>query len=359
MPPSWGFPLPSGSGIIIYMRNKTATPALGAGRRAEKGPKVATVIYDGFGLFEFGVAAEVFGYNRARVLDVPWYRWFVCAATESVTASGGITVQASYGLAHVRNADIVVVTPTDGFEDVPEAVLDALRAAHRRGARILSLCTGAFVLAAAGLLDGRRATTHWAHCAALHARHPEISVDECVLYVDEGDILTSAGSAASIDLCLHVVRHDYGAEVASRLARRMVVAPHRDGGQAQYIDVPMSPADPSDLFAESMTWLQEHLDEPVSIAKLAERSAMSTRTFARRFLATTGTTPYQWLIRQRLQLAQRYLETTDWSVDRVAERSGFVTAPNLRKHFNRAVRVSPQAYRQTFQCVDDDCACSA
>ena len=341
------------------MRNKTATLALGAGRRTERGPKVATVIYDGFGLFEFGVAAEVFGYDRSEVFDVPWYRWYVCAATDSVTASGGLMVTPNYGLAHVRNADIVVVTPTDHFEDVPEEVRDALRAAHRRGARILSLCTGAFVLASAGLLDGRRATTHWGECAELAARHPEVTVDECVLYIDEGDILTSAGSAASIDLCLHLVRQDYGAEVASSLARRMVVPPHRDGGQAQYIDAPMPPADPSDLFAEAMTWLQEHLDEPISVAELAGRSAMSTRTFARRFLATTGTTPYQWLIRQRLQLAQRYLETTDWSVEVVAERSGFLTAPNLRKHFNRAVRVSPQAYRQTFQCVDDDCACSA
>jgi transcriptional regulator GlxA family with amidase domain len=212
----------------------------------------------------------------------------------------------------------------------------------------VSLCTGAFALAAAGLLDGRRATTHWTECGALARQHPRVTVDPGVLFVDEGDILTSAGSAASIDLCLHVVRQDYGTEIATQLARQLVVPPQREGGQAQYIDAPMPVLGHSSLFAGTVDWLQEHLDEPITVEDLATRAAMSPRTFARRFLASTGTTPYQWLIQQRIQLAQRLLETSDLPVDSVAEKSGFCTAANLRKHFSRAVHTSPQAYRRTF-----------
>jgi transcriptional regulator GlxA family with amidase domain len=228
-------------------------------------------------------------------------------------------------------------------------MLDALRQAHERGSRIVSLCTGAFALAAAGLLDGRHATTHWTECDELARRHPDVTVDPGVLFVDEGDILTSAGSAASIDLCLHVVRLDYGTEIATQLARQLVVPPQREGGQAQYIDAPMPALDRTSLFSGTVDWLQEHLDEPITVEDLADRSAMSPRTFARRFLASTGTTPYQWLINQRIQLAQRLLETSDLPVDSVAEKSGFSTAANLRKHFSRAVHTSPQAYRRTFQ----------
>ena len=228
-------------------------------------------------------------------------------------------------------------------------MLEVLRQAHARGSRIVSLCTGAFALAAAGLLDGRRATTHWTECDELARRYPNVTVDPGVLFVDEGDILTSAGSAASIDLCLHVVRQDYGTEIATQLARQLVVPPQRDGGQAQYIDAPMPELDSSSLFAGTVCWLQEHLDEPMTVEDLAARSAMSPRTFARRFLASTGTTPYQWLVRQRVQLAQRLLEMSDLPIDSVAEKSGFSTAANLRKHFSRAVHTSPQAYRRTFQ----------
>ena len=226
---------------------------------------------------------------------------------------------------------------------------DILRQAHARGSRIISLCTGAFALAGAGLLDGRRATTHWAECDEFARRHPNVTVDPGVLFVDEGDILTSAGSAASIDLCLHVVRQDHGTEIATQLARQLVVPPQRDGGQAQYIEAPMPELDSASLFAGTVSWLQEHLDQPITVEDLAARSAMSPRTFARRFLASTGTTPYQWLVRQRVQLAQRLLEMSDLPIDSVAEKSGFSTAANLRKHFSRAVRTSPQAYRRTFQ----------
>jgi transcriptional regulator GlxA family with amidase domain len=176
-----------------------------------------------------------------------------------------------------------------------------------------------------------------------------VLVDPDVLYVDEGDVLTSAGSTASIDLCLHVVRQDHGAEIAARLARQLVTPPHREGGQAQYIDTPLLEPGTADLFTETLAWARAHLDRPMSVTDLARRSAMSRRTFARRFSATTGTTPYQWLLRQRLQLAQRLLETSDLPIDAVAERSGFSTATNLRKHFGRVVRTSPQAYRHTFQ----------
>jgi transcriptional regulator GlxA family with amidase domain len=266
-----------------------------------------------------------------------------------VTADGGFQIQAEHGLTKLRQADTVLVLPTERPDQVPPEVLVALRAAHRRGARLVSLCTGAFILAAAGLLNSRRATTHWTECADLARRYPLVSVDPAVLYVDEGDILTSAGTAAGIDLCLHVVRRDYGTEVATQRARQMVVPPQRDGGQAQYIDAPMPEVDSSDLFADTISWLEEHVDQPVQVHDLAARAAMSPRTFARRFLATTGVTPYQWLLRQRVRLAQRLLEVSDLPVEIVAKRSGFVTAGNLRKHFSRAVHTSPQSYRRAFQ----------
>jgi transcriptional regulator GlxA family with amidase domain len=206
------------------------------------------------------------------------------------------------------------------------------------------------VLAAAGLLDGRRATTHWSECAELARRYPLVAVDPGVLYVDDGGaIMTAAGSAAGIDLCLHVVQHDYGAEIATQIARDMVIPLHRDGGQAQYIDTPMPEAAAGDLFAGTLGWLREHLDEPVSVRELAARAAMSPRTFARKFVASTGTTPYQWLLRERLALARRLLETSDLPVDTIAHRCGLQTAGNLRKHFARELRTTPQSYRRAFR----------
>jgi Transcriptional regulator containing an amidase domain and an AraC-type DNA-binding HTH domain len=203
-------------------------------------------------------------------------------------------------------------------------------------------------LTAAGVLAGRRATTHWAECDELARRYPDVAVDAGVLYVDNGDVLTSAGSAASLDLCLHVVRTDCGAEVAAAIARDLVVPPHRDGGQAQYIRIPLPDPDTVALFTGTLAWLQEHVAEPVTIAALARRAAMSRRTFARRFVDTVGTTPYQWLVRQRVQLAQQLLESTDLPVEEIAELAGFATSVNLRKHFARVVHTSPLAYRRTF-----------
>ena len=310
---------------------------------------VAVVVSDGVGVFELGVACEVFGNSWSAVLGVPWYGSHVCAlAPGPVTVDAGFQVLAAHGADRIVSADTVIVLPTVS-EEVPAGLAEALQQAHARGSRIVSLCTGAFAVAAAGLLDGRRATTHWTECQELARRYPLVTVDPGVLFVDEGDILTSAGSATGIDLCLHLVRRDYGTEIATQLARQLVVPPQRDGGQAQYIAAPMPELDSSSLFADTVCWLQEHLNETVTVEGLAARSAMSPRTFARRFLASTGSTPYQWLLRQRVQLAQRLLEMSDLPIDAVAEQSGFSTAANLRKHFSKAVHTSPQAYRRTFQ----------
>jgi transcriptional regulator GlxA family with amidase domain len=315
---------------------------------AKKRHTVAVVVADGLSPFEFGVACEVFGIDRTAEAGVPWYRFVVCAATPPpIKTKTGFTMDTPHGLEALRRADTIVV-PAAGPEH-NEELLEALRRAHARGARILSVCTGAFVLAAAGLLDGRRATTHWMHTEELARRHPQILLDAGVLYVDDGDILTSAGTAAGIDLCLHVVRLDYGAEIANMVARRMVVPPHRDGGQAQFVDQPLPDLPASDPFTQTLFWVQDHLGESLSVEDLAARSAMSPRTFARRFRAITGTTPRQWLLGQRVVLAQRLLETTDLSIDLIAERSGLGTATNMRQHFQRAVRTSPNAYRRTFQ----------
>jgi AraC family transcriptional activator FtrA len=324
--------------MIVIMRAITA-----------KSFTVAILAYDGLALLEFAVACDVFG-DLDPATGTPRYEVLVCGARRGEVSVGtGLRLQVPFGLAAAARAWTIVVPPCDDPRGVPAEVIRALRRAHARGARIISLCTGAAVLAEAGLLDGRRATTHWAESEAMARRFPAVTIDPGVLYVDDGDILTSAGSAASIDLCLHVVRQDLGAEVASRIARELVVPPFREGGQAQYIETPVpEPAD-SDLFAEAVAWVQGHLDEPVTVADLARRSAMSRRTFARRFAASTATTPYQWLLRQRLRRAQQLLETTDLAIDVVAGRSGFQNAGNLRKHFHAVLRTTPQSYRRTFR----------
>ena len=309
---------------------------------------VAVLVDDGFSPLEFSVACEIFGFDRSD-LGVPWYRFLVCGAHAGpISSQVFFQVIAPHGLEGLRLADTVIVPPIDREGPVTDAVLDALQRAHRRGARIISLCTGAFVLAEAGLLDGRLATTHWRHSEELVARFPNVRVDRDVLYVDEGDVLTSAGSAASMDLCLHIVRSDFGAEIANQVARRLVVPPHRDGGQAQFVEEPIAAAAANDLFNDTLTWVLEHLDEPVTVEDLARRAAMSPRSFARHFRALTGTTPYRWLIRQRVLLAQRLLETSDLATDDIAVRCGLGSAANLRAHFSAMVRCSPAAYRRTF-----------
>lgn len=300
--------------------------------------------YDQVTLFELGVAREVFGTDVARLYDL-----VICGPTETVITDAGIPIGVHRGLEAVRDAHTVVVLPTHSPDDeIPAAVIEAVREASARGARLVALCTGAFVLAAAGLLDGRRATTHWTDCGELARRYPRVRVDPGVLYVsDDETILTSAGSAAGIDLCLHVVQHDYGAEIAARVARDLVMPLHRAGGQAQYIEAPI-PARDTELFTETLAWLREHLQQPVTVGELAARSAMSPRSFARKFVASTGITPYQWLLRERLALARRLLETGDLPVEAIAHASGLQTAGNLRKHFARELRTTPQAYRRAF-----------
>ncbi len=338
--------------MIVAMRAITAnhsrdeTASASAGMR---GSRVAVLAYDGLSLLEFAVACDVFG-DIDPDTGHSRYQVFVCGARSGEISTGtGLRLRVPYGLAMASRVGTLVVPPCDDPRGAPREVIQAIRRAHARGARIISLCTGAAILAEAGLLDGRRATTHWAECAAMARRFPAVTIDPGVLYVDDGDILTSAGSAASIDLCLHVVRQDLGADVATRIARELVVPPYRDGGQAQYIETPVPALADTDLFAETVAWVQAHLDEPVTVDDLARRSAMSRRTFARRFVASTGTTPYQWLLRQRLQRAQQLLETTELAVDAVAARSGFHNAGNLRKHFSAALHTSPHAYRRAFQ----------
>jgi transcriptional regulator GlxA family with amidase domain len=295
------------------------------------------------------VACDVFGTSEVTP-EADWYKFSVCGARPGlVTSDVGLQFHVPFGLEKLKKADTIVALPTCRVDEIPEPVLEALRQAHLRGSRIISLCTGAFVLAKAGLLDGRRATTHWSECAELVGNYPDVIVDPKVLFVDEGDILTSAGSAAGIDLCLHIVRQDYGSEIATQLARQLVVPPQRDGGQAQFIEMPLAETDKTSLFADTISWAQEHLNESMSVNDLAVRSAMSPRTFARRFLAVTGSTPHQWLQSQRVQLAQQLLEATELSIEEVARSSGFLTAGNLRKHFTRVVHTSPQAYRRAFK----------
>jgi transcriptional regulator GlxA family with amidase domain len=308
---------------------------------------VVTLVGDGVPEFELAVSCEVFGYDRSNLTGGRgWYRFLIASATPAARTEQGLLIDAAHGLEALSRADTIVIAPWRG--DAPAPVLEALRAAHRRGARIMSICTGAFVLAATGLLDGRRATTHWAHAEEFARRFPAVKVDPRVLYVDEGDLLTAAGTASGIDLCLHIVRLDYGAEVANAVARRMVVPPHRDGGQAQYIDTPVATCG-SDPIGAVLGWTLEHLDEPLTVDDLAERAAMSPRTFARRFRQVTGTTPHQWMLSQRVLLAQRLLETSDDAVEVVARRCGFGTAAGLRVHFQRVVGTAPLAYRYTFR----------
>jgi transcriptional regulator GlxA family with amidase domain len=310
---------------------------------------VAVVVYDRMNVFEMAVPCEVFGVDRSD-MGLPGYRLRVCAAEPGpIRTRAGFRIETRHGLSTVRKAGTVIVPAwRDLKERPPEPLLAALRDAHRRGARIASLCSGAFVLGHAGLLDGRRATTHWMYTRQFSQMFPRVRLDPDVLYVDEGSILTSAGTAAGIDLCLHMVRDDHGARVANLFARRMVVPPHRDGGQAQFVEAPLPQVLADGRLDETMAWAVRHLNEPLTVAMLAGQARMSERTFARRFRAAAGTTPLRWLLLQRLAAAQQLLETSDLGIDRVAEESGLGSAANLRLHFKRERRTSPSAYRRTF-----------
>jgi transcriptional regulator GlxA family with amidase domain len=313
---------------------------------------VAVVVLDGFTPFELGVVCEVFGTDRTAE-GLPGYDFAVVAGEPGpLRTASGFSIEAPFGIDRLETADLIAVPASGddrcGREEWPEPLLAALQRAVARGARVLSVCTGAFVLGAAGLLDGRACTTHWRHSDRLARLYPAARVDPSVLYIDDDRVITSAGTAAGIDACLYLVRQEQGSRVANAIARRMVVPPHRDGGQAQYVDRPV--AEPAcDTLGDVIEWMQRNLDRDVTVDQLAQLAAMSARTFARRFVQETGTTPQRWLTGQRILLAQQLLEESDQTVDVIAERAGFGNSATFRHHFRAWRATTPHAYRRTFR----------
>ncbi len=309
---------------------------------------VAVLVYPGVAPFELGVLCEAWGLDRADQ-GVPTFDFAVCTPTPGrvSTSLAGFALEVSAGLARLDQADLICLPAMPRDTPVPPPVITALQDAYARGARLLSVCVGAFVLGEAGLLDGRRCTTHWTYSDELARRFPRAHVDPGVLYVEDGHVLTSAGTAAGIDACLSLVRREFGERVVTRLARRMVVPPHRDGGQRQYVETPLPPVR-ADTLRVTLDWMTAHLDEDISVERLAAQARMSMRTFARRFRAETGTTPHHWVTAQRVLLAQRLLEEGGRSIDEIATRTGFGSGALLRHHFTKRVGTTPQAYRRTF-----------
>jgi transcriptional regulator GlxA family with amidase domain len=309
---------------------------------------VAVLVLDGVAPFELGVLCEVFGTDRSAQ-GLPRYDFAVCSpAARSVTAGTGFTITPTDGLDRLDSADLIGIPAMGVDVEVPGEVSAALRRAFDRGARIVTLCTGIFVLHEAGLLEGRRCTTHWMHVDELAAVCPTTRLEPDLLYVEDGNLVTSAGSAAGIDACLHVVRREHGSKVANAIARRLVVPPHRGGGQRQYIEAPL-PSSEAETLAPLLDWVVEHLGETMTVEALAAQAVMSPRTFARRFRAETGTTPHSWITQQRLLLAERLLEDGDDPVEEVAARAGFGTAAVLRHHFQHHRHTTPLAFRQAFR----------
>lgn len=307
---------------------------------------MVALVYDGLCTFEFGIAVEMFGLARPEWPD--WYQFQLCGVDRGpMRAAGGMRVLADGGLERLEDAGTIIVPGWRGVDAAPPAaLLEGLRQAHARGARLLSFCSGVFVLAATGLLDGRRATTHWRYAELLAQRYPRIRIEPDVLYVDEGQLLTSAGSAAALDLSLHLIRRDYGPEAANAVARRAVVPAHRDGGQAQFIRQPM-PSHGEGL-GTLLEWMRKHLEQPQTIAMLAARARVSERTLLRRFEDATGHTPKQWLTQERLGRARQLLEAGELGMERVAQVCGFGSADTLRHHFRQHVKLSPARYRERF-----------
>lgn len=312
-------------------------------------PHVAILTYDHLCMFEFGIAVEVFGLPRPELAEIGWYSCEIVGIEPGpYRATGGITVDAPYDLGRLERTDLIVVPGWRGaLQPVPSPVLDALRRAHDRGARIATLCSGVFVPARAGLLDGRRATTHWRYAETLRAEFPAITVEPDILYVADGNILTAAGSAAGIDLCLAIVRQDFGAEIANTIARRLVLPAHREGGQAQFITRPVARERRGQIGA-LLDRLREHLDEDWPIARMAAAAGLSERTLIRRFNDATGLSPVNWLIAERVERTKDLLETTSLDLDAIAEATGFRTQETLRHHFRARTGVSPTAFRRAF-----------
>jgi transcriptional regulator GlxA family with amidase domain len=307
--------------------------------------RVAVLVLEGAKPLDVGIPAQIFSTRQSMPYEVR-----VCgAAPGPVTGGDGLSYHVADGLEAFDWAETIFIP---GYrhpdrEDPPPAVVDGLRAAHDRGARLAAISTGAFALAATGLLDGRRATTHWHYTRALRARHPLVNVDENVLFVDEGSVLTSAGAASGIDLCLHLVRRDHGVALSNHVARRLVAAPYRSGGQAQY--VPRSVPEPlGEVFADTREWALGRLEQPIGLGDLARQANVSPRTFSRRFVEDTGYTPMQWILRARVDLARELLERTDLGVEQIADNVGLGTGANLRLHFHRILGTSPTEYRHTF-----------
>ncbi|MFI7638838.1 GlxA family transcriptional regulator [Nonomuraea sp. NPDC049400] len=311
---------------------------------------IGLAVTDGTPVLELAVPCEVFGIDRSDLVD-PWYELRLCAAQPGpLRTTAGLTIDTAYGLDDLVLADTVVVGAVARAVqlDPPSELVDAVRTAHSAGRRIMSICSGAYVLAAAGLLDGRRATTHWMNGSDFAHRFPQIDYDPVPLYIDHGDVITSAGTGSAIDACLHLVRQDHGAAVANEIARRMVVPPHREGGQAQYTR-PVLQSGKNGSLTPVLEWARSHLHEPLTVPRLAQVAHLSERTFARRFRDTLGITPLQWLLQQRVRLAQELLETTDESIEDIARQAGFATAATFRYHFGRVAGVPPQTYRQIFR----------
>ncbi|TPJ58347.1 helix-turn-helix domain-containing protein [Mesorhizobium sp. B2-7-1] len=319
-------------------------------------PIVAAVAFDGISPFHLSVPCLVFGADRTK-LGLPRFDFRVCAMEEGpVHTDAGLSIVVPHGLSALDEADIVIIPSWKDLEAPLAAPFEeALQRAHRRGALIVGLCLGTFAIAGAGLLAGRKATTHWAYTDRLQALHPDIAIDADVLYVDEGDIITSAGVAAGLDCCLHIVRARYGAEAALRLARHVVLSPHRQGGQAQFIERPLAPTPNADRFTHALDQVRATLHEPHSLDSVAEAAGLTRRTFTRRFQNSIGTSFGDWLADQRVALAQRLLEQTDKSMDMVAFEAGFGSATSLRQHFAARLRTSPRQYRREFsRRIDQD-----
>jgi len=309
---------------------------------------VAVIVQDGVEPFGLGAMCEVWAEPYHPEDDNPVFDFKVCTPRPGrVKGASGFDLVVEHGLDAAEDADLVIIAPKRRFHDPSPEVVEVVRRAHERGSLVFAHCTAAFVLGEAGLLDGRRCTTHWRHVDDLAERYPEAILDENVLYVQDGNIVTGAGSAAGLDAALHLMRQQFGSRHAAAAARRMVIAPHRSGGQAQFIARQVPDCD-AETLGPLLTWVVENLAEDLSVEELARRSHMSPRTFARRFRAETGTTPHTWVTAQRVQAAEELLELTDHSVDWIADEVGFGNAATLRHHFTRARGVSPQQYRRTF-----------
>lgn len=321
--------------MIAFMRNKTDTH------------RVAVAVMPGAPMFELAVPCEVFGIPRPELVD-PWYEFQLCTTKPGATIASGFTTTTPFGMRELANADTVIVPAcTNIHSQQPEPLVDAIRTAYDRGARIAALCSGAFVLAQAGLLDHRRATTHWMHADELRRRFPTVDLDETVIYAQDGRIHTSAGTAAGIDLCIELVRQDHGTAVANALARRMVTPPHRTADQAQYMLTPF-PAPHISSLSDVTSWAIFNLDQPLRIRDLAARAHLSERQLTRRFLETYGRNPGDWVTRERLRRAQELLEGTTLTVEVIAARCGFSTAAGLRAAFTKYLHTSPSSYRATW-----------